>query len=62
MCQYSVYLRLCAGKEQTETYTTRVERAVPETGAVQILYFTDKQYEKMVRFDGRRARSSPKKP
>lgn len=62
MCQYSVYMRLCAGKEQTETYTKRVGDAVPKTGSVQIIYFTDKQYERMVSFDGRERQPPNKNP
>ena len=52
MCQLSVYMRFCAGKEQTQVYTRRVERALPEAGNVQIVYFTDKQYENIVSFNG----------
>lgn len=54
MSQFSVYMRFCAGKEQTETYTKRVEKRVPHTGKVHIVYFTDKQYENIVCFDGRK--------
>ncbi len=62
MCQLSVYLRFCAGKEQAEVYTRRVRSALPESGNVQILYFTDKQYENIVSFDGRRRRPANKNP
>ena len=54
MCQLSVYLRFCAGKEQSQVFTRRVQRALPAAGNVQILYFTDKQYENIVSFDGPR--------
>ena len=50
MAQFSVYLRFCGGKEQAQTYTKRVEAALPEGGKVDILYFTDKQYEEIVSF------------
>ena len=46
MCQLSVYLRFCAGKEQAEAYTKRVESALPPSGNVQIIYFTDKAVRK----------------
>ena len=36
MSQFSVYLRFCAGKEQADAFTRRVERNVPETGKVQL--------------------------
>lgn len=62
MSQFSVYMRFCSGKEQADTLTRKVGEAVPRTGKVHILYFTDKQYETMVCFDGRireRARKNP---
>ncbi len=62
MCQLSVYLRFCAGKEQAEVHTKRVESALPDAGNVQILYFTDKQYENIVSFDGLRRRPANKNP
>ena len=52
MCQLSVYLRFCAGKEQAQVYTRKVESALPPSGNVQIIYFTDKQYENIVSFNG----------
>ena len=53
-CQLSVYMRFCAGKEQAEVYTRRVQAALPESGNVQMIYITDKQYENIVSFDGPR--------
>ena len=61
-CQLSVYLRFCAGKEQAEVYTKRVQRALPPAGNVQIVYFTDKQYENIVSFDGPRRRPANENP
>ena len=52
--QLSVYMRFCAGKEQAEVYTRRVQAALPQSGRDQIVYFTDKQYENIVSFDGPR--------
>lgn len=54
MAQFSVYMRFLASKEQAEAATKRIERNVPRTGKVHLLYFTDKQYENMVCFDGRK--------
>ncbi len=53
MSQFSVYMRFCGGKDQAEAYIRRIERSLPRTGLVQILGFTDKQYENIVSFDGR---------
>ena len=61
-CQLSVYMRFCAGKEQTQTYTRRVESALPPSGDVQIIYITDKQYENIVSFSGPSRRPSNKNP
>ena len=62
MCQLSVYMRFCAGKEQTQVYTKRVETALPDAGNVQIIYFTDKQYENIVSFDGPVRRPANRNP
>lgn len=50
MAQFSVYLRYCSGIEQVQTLTTRVRDALPAGGKVDILTFTDKQYENIVSF------------
>ena len=62
MCQLSVYMRFCAGKEQAQVYTRRVQTALPDAGNVQIIYITDKQYENIVSFDGPRRRPANKNP
>jgi CRISPR-associated protein Cas2 len=53
MSQFSVYMRFCGGKDQAEAYTKRIQRALPTSGLVQILFFTDKQYESIISFEGR---------
>lgn len=62
MSQFSVYMRFCGGKDQTEAYTKRIQRALPKTGLVQILFFTDKQYETIISFDGRMRAAANKNP
>ncbi len=62
MSQFSVYLRHCVGKEQAEALTRRIEKVVPSTGKVHIIFFTDKQYETTVCFDGRARQPSRKNP
>lgn len=61
-CQLSVYMRFCAGKEQTQAYTRRVESALPPSGDVRIIYITDKQYENIVGFIGASRRPANKNP
>lgn len=53
MAQYSVYFRVLAGREAVEALERKIERQVPERGAVYILTITDKQYENMRIFRGR---------
>ncbi len=62
MCQLSVYLRFCGGKEQATAYTRRVQGALPAEGAVQALYFTDKQYENIVSFRSAKRQPRNKNP
>lgn len=59
MAQYSVYMRYCSSQTQVETYCKQVERNLPEGGKVDILQFTDKQYEKIISF--MRRKRGPKK-
>ena len=53
MAQFSVYMRFCTSQAQTETLARRIEAALPEGGKVNILFFTDKQYERVLTFYGR---------
>ena len=62
MCQYSVYVRCCSSRTEAQTYTRYVQDMLPEGGRVDVLYFTDKQYENIVSFRGRlpgRQRKNP---
>jgi CRISPR-associated protein Cas2 len=61
-CQYSVYLRFVEGREQAITTTRRVEQVLPAGGKVYVLYFTDKQYTGIVRFENRKRRKPPRNP
>lgn len=60
MAQFSVYMRFCTSQAQIDTYCKRVETALPEGGKVNILTFTDKQYERIVSYLGK-AKQPPKK-
>lgn len=62
MAQFSVYTRFTAGKEQAEAHTRRIQRRLPPSGKVHVLYFTDKQYENMKCFQGRIAEPDRKNP
>ena len=60
MSQFSVYMRFCTSQAQVDTYNKRVELALPEGGKVNVLQFTDKQYERIISFHGK-AKQAPNK-
>ncbi len=62
MSQFSVYMRLCTSDTQLQTYCKRVELALPEGGKVNILQFTDKQYERIICFHGQAKQAPAKTP
>ncbi len=57
MAQFSVYMRFCTSQAQVDTYCKRVEG-----GKVNILTFTDKQYERIVSYYGRAHQPAKKSP
>ena len=62
MSQFSVYIRFCNSQSQIDTYCTRVESNLPVGGKVNILQFTDKQYERIITFRGKAKQPSIKTP
>lgn len=62
MVQLSVYVRFCTSHAQSETYCKRVEQALPEGGKVNILFFTDKQYERIISYVGAAKQPAKKAP
>ncbi len=62
MSQFSVYMRFCTSAAQVDTCCKRVEAALPEGGKVNILQFTDKQYERIVSFHGKAKQPANKTP
>jgi CRISPR-associated protein Cas2 len=61
MMQYSVYIRHCASEENAVVHGSRVERIVPDDGEVRVISLTDKQFERMRVFWGKR-RKPPERP
>lgn len=59
--QYSVYARHSASKENAEVHLSRIEQGLPPEGEVRVLTITDKQFERMRVFWGKR-RTPPEKP
>ena len=62
MAQLSVYLKHSNGKEQVEAICRKIESAVPSGGVVDILQFTDKQYENIVSFRSRERQPNRENP
>lgn len=52
--QFSVYIRHAASRENAEVHMARVEAAVPDDGEVRVITITDKQFERMRVFWGKR--------
>ena len=61
MVQFSVYARFASGQERADAITRQIGDAVPPGGKVDILYFTDKQYERIVSYRGQSHGPMPKK-
>lgn len=62
MAQFSVYVRFCTSAAQIDTYCKQVEAALPSGGRVSILQFTDKQYERIISFQGKVQLPPPETP
>lgn len=62
MSQFSVYLKFCAGKEAADALSRQVESAMPPSGKVHIVSITDKQYENIRTYRGRKREPFPKMP
>ncbi|MCC5829626.1 MAG: CRISPR-associated endonuclease Cas2 [Phycisphaeraceae bacterium] len=60
--QYSVYVRHCASEENADVHISRVAAHVPELGEVRILTITDKQFERMRLFWGKKQRKPEEPP
>ncbi|MEQ8508497.1 MAG: CRISPR-associated endonuclease Cas2 [Rhodospirillaceae bacterium] len=61
MAQFSVYYRLLDGKDAASSMERRIKQKVPPKGSVHILTITDKQYENIRIFEGKRS-NAPEKP
>lgn len=62
MSQFSVYLKFCAGKEQAAALARQVEEDIPVSGKVHLVAITDKQYENIRTFRGKKREPGPKMP
>ena len=54
MLQYSVYARYCASEESSQVYRGHVQAVLPPEGQVRLVSVTDRQFEKMDVFFGKK--------
>jgi len=59
--QFSVYVRHCASEENADVHVQRIQNTLPDDGEVRIINITDKQFERMRIFWGKR-RKPPELP
>lgn len=62
MFQFSIYLRHCSSRENTDVHIKRVKSLLPEKGHVGILSITDKQFGMMEIFYGKKETVRPDTP
>ncbi len=60
--QYSVYARPCPSRENSDVHVGRIEAHLPRDGEVRVLVITDKQFERMRIFWGKKRRAAEKPP
>jgi len=56
MFQFSIYLRHCASRENSEVHIQRVKNSLPEFGNIGILCITDKQFGQMELYQGKKVK------
>ncbi len=61
MVQFSVYAKCCAGKEVVDRICRDIKPFIPKSGSIDILCFTDKQYENIIRYEQKIESNHPKK-
>lgn len=62
LMQYSVYIRHCASEENAEVHLRRIEGHLPPAGEVRIFTITDKQFERIRVFWGKKRRKPEQAP
>lgn len=60
--QFSVYIRHCASEENADVHVQRVEKNIPPDGEIRVITITDKQFERMRIFWGKRRRAPEQPP
>ena len=60
--QFSVYAKFCGGEQRRRAVLSKVRQSIPEDGRVDILTFTDHQYQNIVRFENSRVLGAAERP
>jgi CRISPR-associated protein Cas2 len=62
MSQFSVYYRLVSGKEALDGYIRDIQKQLPSKGKIDIISITDKQYEGIISFSGKKQDKNKQNP
>ncbi|MDA8231209.1 MAG: CRISPR-associated endonuclease Cas2 [Magnetospirillum sp.] len=62
MMQYSVYSRHCASIENAEVHAKRMGAKVPAAGEVRFMIITDKQFDRIRVYVGKKRQPAPPSP
>ena len=54
MFQFSIYVRHCASRENAEVHIQRVKKHLPEKGQIGVMCITDKQFEMIEIYHGKK--------
>lgn len=52
MFQYSIYVRNCASRENTDVHIKRIKKQIPNEGKVCIITITERQFREILLFEG----------
>lgn len=62
MTQYSVYMKHTSSQRECDTLTGKVRENLPDGGRVYVHCLTDRQYERIVRFERKKQLDAQKNP
>jgi CRISPR-associated protein Cas2 len=62
MLQYSVYVHYVASEETEQVYRRRVQQSLPSHGQVRVISLTDRQFEKMEVYVGKKRKRTEDPP
>jgi CRISPR-associated protein Cas2 len=62
LMQYSVYIRHCASEANAAVHIRRIKDMIPDQGEVRIVSITDKQFERMRVFWGKKRKKTEAPP